>query len=231
MKKEKVLKIISLILLIAIFTAITIEIAPLFTNISTEQGRLNLKYKIENMGIKGIFIIIGLMIAQIFLAILPGEPVEVLAGMCYGPFGGLIIILLGAFISTCIIFFTVKKFGRNFIYSFVSKEKIDKIEKNKLFNNSKKLDIIFFILFLIPGTPKDLFVYIGGLLPVKPSRFIIIATFARIPSIISSTIAGGNIMEGNWHIIIISYALSFLLSGIVIYIANKKDKDFIEVIK
>jgi len=120
------------------------------------------------------------MIAQIFLAILPGEPVELLAGMCYGPFWGLIIILTGVFISTFIIFFAVKKFGRNFIYSFAAKEKIDKIENSKLFTNPKKIDIIFFILFFIPGTPKDLFVYIGGLLPVKASRFLTIATFARI---------------------------------------------------
>lgn len=183
------------------------------------------------MGARGIFIIIGLMIAQIFLAILPGEPVELLAGMCYGPFWGLIITLIGAFISTFIIFFAVKKFGRKFIYSFASKEKIEKIESSKLFANEKKLDIIFFILFFIPGTPKDLFVYIGGLLPVKPSRFLMIATFARIPSIVSSTIAGSNILSGNWNIIAISYILSFMLAGIVIYFVNKRDKRIIEAIK
>lgn len=183
------------------------------------------------MGVKGIFIIIGLMIAQIFLAILPGEPVELLAGMCYGPFWGLVIILVGVFISTFIIFFAVKKFGRNFIYSFASKEKIDKIENSKLFTETKKLDIIFFILFFIPGTPKDFLVYIGGLLPVKTSRFLVLATFARIPSIISSTIVGSNIMNGNWNIIAISYALSFALAGIVIYFVNKKDKRIIEIIK
>ena len=231
MKKEQFLKIVSLIAVIVILILLTIEIAPIFKDINTEHGRIELKNKIEGMGARGVFIIVGLMIAQIFLAILPGEPVELLAGMCYGWFGGLIIILLGAFTSTFIIFFAVKKFGRSFIYSFASKERIEKIENSKLFSDTKKLDIIFFVLFFIPGTPKDLLVYLGGLLPVNTTRFLFIATFARIPSIISSTIAGSNIMEGNWNIIIITYVLSFVLSGVVLFIANKKDKRYIDVIK
>ncbi len=231
MKKEQILKIVSLILVIGLLIFLAIEVAPLFKNIATEQGRIEFKEEIENMGIKGIFIIIGLMIAQIFLVVLPGEPVEILAGMCYGPIGGLIIILIGSFVTTVLIFFLVRKFGRNFLYSFISKEKIEKLEKSKLFSDHKKIDIIFFILFFIPGTPKDLFVYIGGLLPVKPIRFLCIATFARIPSVISSTIAGSNIIDGNWMFIAFVYFISFALSGIIIYLVNKKDKRIMEAVK
>ena len=70
------------------------------------------------------------MLKYFFLYFL-GEPVEVLAGMSYGPIGGLFVIFLGAFISSVIIFFAVRKFGRNFLYSFVSKEKIEKLENSK----------------------------------------------------------------------------------------------------
>ncbi len=231
MKKEQILKIGSLILVIALLIFLTIEVAPLFKNIATEQGRIEFKEEIENMGAKGIFIIIGLMIAQIFLVVLPGEPVEILAGMCYGPIGGLVIILIGAFVTTVSIFFLVRKFGRSFLYSFISKEKIEKLENSKLFSDPKKIDAIFFILFFIPGTPKDLFVYIGGLLPVKPIRFLCIATFARFPSVVSSTIAGSSIIDGNWTFIAFVYFVSFALSGIIIYLVNKKDKRIMEAIK
>ena len=54
------------------------------------------------------------MLKYFFLYFL-GEPVEVLAGMSYGPIGGLFVIFLGAFISSVIIFFAVRKFGRNFL--------------------------------------------------------------------------------------------------------------------
>lgn len=181
------------------------------------------------MGFEGVFIIIGLMVAQIFLPILPGEPVEVLAGMSYGPIGGLIVIFLGSFLSSFIIFFAVRKFGRNFIYSFVSKEKIEKLENSKLFSNPKKIDTILFILFFIPGTPKDLIVYIGGLLPVKPAKFLMISTFARCPSIISSTIAGSNLIVGNWVVIGLAYLITFAIAGIIIYVFKKKEKIYIKL--
>lgn len=163
------------------------------------------------------------MLKYFFLYFL-GEPVEVLAGMSYGPIGGLFVIFLGAFISSVIIFFAVRKFGRNFLYSFVSKEKIEKLENSKLFSNPKKIDSILFILFFIPGTPKDLFVYLAGLLPIKPTKFLLISTFARFPSIISSTIAGSSLVEGNWTMIIVTYAVTFTLAGIIMYFFNKREK-------
>lgn len=131
--------------------------------------------------------------------------------------------------SSCAIFFAVRKFGRNFLYSFVSKEKIEKLEKSKLFSNPKRIDTILFILFFIPGTPKDLFVYLAGLLPVKPVRFLMISTFARFPSIISSTIAGSSLVEGNWVMIAITYAVTFGLAGIIAYIFNKREKVDIKI--
>ena len=154
------------------------------------------------------------MLKYFFLYFL-GEPVEVLAGMSYGPIGGLFVIFLGAFISSVIIFFAVRKFGRGFLYSFVSKEKIEKLENSKLFSNPKKIDSILFILFFIPGTPKDLFVYLAGLLPIKPTKFLLISTFARFPSIISSTIAGSSLVDGNWTMIIVTYAVTLDRKSVV----------------
>ena len=167
----------------------------------------------------------GLQFAQIFLIILPGEPIEILAGMCYGGIGGLIFITVSVFIITTIVFWAVRKFGRKFVYSFCSKERIDKIENSKLFKNPKKIEWIMLILFLIPGTPKDLLVYIAGLLPLKPLRFILISTFARLPSVISSTFAGSNFVAGNWKFSLIIYAVTFVIVGITILIINKFDKD------
>lgn len=144
--------------------------------------------------------------------------------MSYGPIGGLLVIFLGAFLSSLIIFFAVRKFGKSFIYSFVSEEKIEKLENSKLFSDPKRLDIILFILFFIPGTPKDLFVYIAGLLPIKPVKFLLISTFARFPSIISSTIAGSSLVVGNFGIIILTYVITFAISGVLLYIFSKKNK-------
>ena len=92
------------------------------------------------------------------------------------------------------------------------------------------------LLFLIPGTPKDLLVYIGGLLPIKPLKFILISTFARFPSVISSTIAGASIVEGNIAVGAISYGVTFLITIMILIIIkvfdkNKEAKEALEALK
>ena len=75
------------------------------------------------------------------------------------------------------------------------------------------------ILFLIPGTSKDLLVYI------KPIRFILISSLARFPSVILSTLAGENLAIGDWKMSIILYAAVLIIVGIIIFFINKFDKD------
>ena len=223
-KKAKIFRIILVVIVLAIIIGMIIYLFPLFQNLSTDEGKQEFKEKIQSSGFLGLLMIFGLQFAQIFLIIIPGEPLEVLAGMCYGTIGGTIFITVSAFIISSLIFFAVRKFGRKFVYSFCSKESVEKIENSKLFKNVDKLEWIMIILFLIPGTPKDLLVYIAGLLPIKPLRFILISTFARFPSVISSTIAGANIIEGKFHMIFVSYLVTFLIVAIFIFVINKFDK-------
>ena len=214
-----------MVVVILVIIGLIVYLFPVVKNLSTLEGQIEFKNQVSNMGILGYLALFGLQFAQIFLIIIPGEPIEVLAGMCYGGIGGTIFITVSVFIITTIIFFTVRKLGRRFVYSFCSKEKIEKIENSKLFKNEKKIEWIMLILFLIPGTPKDLLVYIGGLLQLKPLKFILISTFARLPSVVSSTFAGSSIAGGNWKFSIIIYAVTFILVGLFIFIANKFDKD------
>lgn len=222
--KVKIFKVLLLILVIAIIAGIIIYLMPLFKNISTVEGQLEFKQKIEESGFLGFLMLFGLQFAQIFLIVIPGEPIEVLAGMCYGAFYGSLFITISAFIISSIVIISVRKLGRKFVYSFCNEEKVKKIENSKLMKNPKKIEWIMVILFLIPGTPKDLLVYIAGLLPIKPLRFVLISTFARLPSVISSTIAGDQLISGDIKMIFVSYIVTFTLVGIVIFIFNKLDK-------
>lgn len=223
-KKSTVFKIVLLVLALSIIIGIIAYLVPIMKDLSTTEGRINFKQKIDDLGFLGMLMLFGLQFAQIFLIIIPGEPIEILAGMCYGGIGGLIFITISVVILTTFILFMVRKLGRKFVYEFCNKEQIEKIENSKIMKNTKKVELIMFILFLIPGTPKDLLVYIAGLLPIKPLKFILISTFARLPSVISSTFAGENITAGDWKMSIIIYLVTFILVGIVIWIVNKFDK-------
>lgn len=223
-KKSKVLKILLTILAIAILIGIIMYLFPIMKNLTTAEGRIEFKEKIEQLGFWGILLVFALQLVQIFLIIIPGEPIEILAGMCYGTVGGLIFITISSAIITTLIMLLVGKLGRKFVYEFFSKERIDKIENSKMFKNPKRLEWIMIILFLIPGTPKDLIVYIAALLPINPARFIIISTIARFPSIISSTLAGASIATGNLKVSILIYLITFAIIGVAIFIINKFDK-------
>ena len=79
--------------------------------------------------------------------------------------------------------------------------------------------------FAITGAPKDILVYVGGLLPVKPIRFILISTFCRLPSIVSSTIVGKYFSEGNWKVSMLVYGITFIVTILTFGIIKIFDKD------
>ena len=222
--KIKILRILLAIITVAIIIGVIIYLVPVMQNLSTVEGQKAFRNKVNDSGFIGLLMLFGLQVAQIFLIILPGEPIEILAGMCYGGWGGLLFITISVFILTTAIFFMVRKLGRRFVYDICDEEKVKKIENSKLFKNPKKIEWIMIILFMIPGTPKDLLVYIAGLLPIKPLRFILISTFARLPSVVSSTFAGNTLMKGDWQSSLVIYAITFILVGIIVFIANKFDK-------
>ncbi len=223
--KIKIIKIITLIITIIALIGLMSYLFPVMKNLATHEGQIEFKQKVEQSGIYGFLVLLGLQFAQIFLVILPGEPLEILAGMCYGTVGGTLFILFSVALSTSIVFFLVRKFGKKFIYESFDKEKIDKIENSKIFQNPKKIEYILAICFAITGAPKDILVYIGALLPIKPIRFIMISTFFRLPSIISSTIAGEHFSEGNWKVSLGVYGITFAITIVVLLIIKIFDKD------
>lgn len=236
MKNQRKIKIIKTTLTIIIVVILGIffwKIAPFIKDLSTTKGQIAFKNKINSMGFAGILLLFSLQILQILLVVLPGEPFEVLAGMCYGTWGGWLFITLSVFITTTIIFFSVRKLGQKYLYNFFKKEKVEKIMNSKLLKNETNLEIILCLVFLLPGTPKDLFVYLGGLLPVKPLRFILIATLVRFPSVITSTMVGANISNGNWKISLMIYLVTFIVTAIFMIMLKVKDKnkELMEIMK
>lgn len=223
--KVKIFKIFLTIIVLSLFLGIIIYLFPIMRDLSTLEGQIAFKEKVENSGVLGMLSLFGLQVAQIFLIIVPGEPIEILAGMCYGSLWGTVFIMVSACIISTSIFLLVRKFGRKFVYDFCDKKKVEKIENSKVFQNPKKIEFIMLILFLIPGTPKDLLVYVAGLLPIKPLKFIIISTFARFPSVITSTLAGEQLAIGDWKMSIIQYVAILILVALAVFIINKFDKD------
>ena len=145
--KNKIIKALLLTFSILLIIGVILYLFPFIINLSTHEGQLAFKNEIDNLGVWGIIVLFMLQLLQIVLVVLPGEPLEILAGMCYGPIGGTIFIIVSVFITTTLIYLLVGKFGKKYLYNTFSKEKIQKIENSKLFKNPKKAEVLMCILF------------------------------------------------------------------------------------
>ena len=173
---------------------------------------------VDASGAWGRLAFIGMMAFQIVVAFIPGEPLEIGAGYAFGAVEGTGLCLLGALLGSVTVFLFVKKFGMRFVALFVSEEKIRSL---KFLQNEKRLNLIAYILFLIPGTPKDVMTYIVGLTPMKLSFWIFITLTARIPSVITSTIGGDAL--GTQNYLFATAVLSGL--GILLYRCYMKKRE------
>ena len=90
-KKVKIFKILLMAVVLTLFIGITVYLFPVMKNLSTVEGQVAFKEKVDNSGMMGMLSLFGLQIAQIFLIIVPGEPIEILAGMCYGGLWGIVL--------------------------------------------------------------------------------------------------------------------------------------------
>ena len=226
-KKEKVINIIKIsIICLLIITAITLIIIylPNIYKLIDKDNQDNLINKIRNKGINGWFIFLLIQILQVVISFIPGEPIEVIGGVIYGAFGGLLTCMLGCLIGSMIVYFLSFKIGKSFIKLFVKEKDFNEV---KFLKNEKRVEELVFIFYFIPGTPKDIITYLAPYTKIKPLKFFIISTFARIPSIITSTWAGSSISKNNWGLTIGVFLGTFLIAllGLLIRqkIFNKKE--------
>jgi uncharacterized membrane protein YdjX (TVP38/TMEM64 family) len=208
MERGKRRFIVFIVLFVVLMTVFCILFQPFIWNLRDPVYRENFNAWIARLGFKGVLIIFGIQFLQIVIAVIPGEPIELLAGAAYGALGGLGICLAGCAAASFVIYMIVKKFGAPLLFRFFKQENI---EKFKFLQNKQKTALMIFVLFLIPGTPKDTLTYIVPLSGFKVSSFVLISAFARIPSILSSTMMGASAVSGNWFQLLILFLITALL--------------------
>ena len=191
--RATVFKFVGLVAFIAIMVIIVVAAWPYITDVFSEGGVERLVERVQNAGPAGVLILLGMQFLQIVVAFIPGEVVQLAAGLMYGPWLGALIILVGCVISSTIIYKLVHALGAPFVQGMVSTEHL---EKFRAFEKSGKLDIVVFILFLIPGMPKDVFTYIVPLTDMPYKKFITLTTIGRIPGVVGSTYAAAGFANG-----------------------------------
>ncbi|MBQ8447756.1 MAG: TVP38/TMEM64 family protein [Clostridia bacterium] len=220
-KKQKIIIIAIMAFLCAAFAAVGVIVGvPLVKSASNPE---HFREWIDSLGYLGDFAYMALVVLQVVVAIIPGEPVEILGGYAFGIWHGTMLYLIGAFIGSVIVFLFVRRFGKVAAEIFFSKEKIDSL---KILQTSPKRTLIFSIIFTVPGTPKDLLVYFAGLTDMRLSTWLIIAAFGRIPSAVTSTVMGETLGNQKYTSAIVTLGITLALSliGVLIYKFVIKEK-------
>ena len=171
---------------------------------------------VQGHGLLGQLAFLGMTVLQIVIAIIPGEPLELGAGYAFGFWRGTLLCEIGILLGGLLVFLFVRRFGVKAVEVFFPREKIESL---RFLHNEKRLALWVFILFFIPGTPKDIMTYIVPLTPMKLSTFLLLSTVARLPSVVTSTIGGNARGTGKLTFALIVFSATALISalGILIY--------------
>jgi uncharacterized membrane protein YdjX (TVP38/TMEM64 family) len=168
-----------------------------------------------------IFILV--QIIQVVAAPIPGELTGIIGGYLYGPFWGTLYSTIGLTLGSWFAFMLARFFGEPLIENVVKKEVFEKFDH---FMEHKGL-LVSFLLFLIPGFPKDYLCYIMGVSRIPTGTFIIISTAGRIFGTIMLSIFGNVARNGQYTLLTVIFVL-----GVVIFVAAYYYHDkLIEILK
>lgn len=147
---------------------------------------------------------------QVIIALIPGEFVEIAAGYVFGSWIGSLLCLAGIVLGSCTTILLVRRFGTRLVYAFYPKEKIDALP---IINHPAKRNLLTFLLFVIPGTPKDLFTYAIGLTDMSIPLYIALTAAARFPSVILSALSGNAVGTRDYKMAILFVTVTAVVSG------------------
>ena len=217
--RRRAVSIVSFLILIGFFAVVAIYVGKPMLNLAKDPEMF--RQWVDAHGFGGKMAMVGMMVLQVVVAVIPGEPLEIGAGYAFGAWEGLLLCLVGAAIGSAMIFFFVKLLGIKMVEAFISREKINSL---KFIKSSRRLNLLMFILFFIPGTPKDLFTFFAGLTPMKLHTFLMISTIARIPSVITSTIGGHALGTQQYVFAAVVFTITIIISLIGIFVYRRISK-------
>jgi hypothetical protein len=150
---------------LAALVFLTIRYGPEVTRLFSRPYRT--REYLRSFGLAAPLIYILFQVIQVVVAFIPGEVVQVAGGFVFGTILGTVYSVVGAALGTLIAFLTARALGFSLVRILVPRETFDRLHS---LINSPRSDVTVFILFLMPGVPKDPLTYLdAGPFP-EPSR-------------------------------------------------------------
>jgi len=168
------------------------------------QDPHQLKKVIKSFGPYAPLAYILLQIIQVVVAPIPGGAIEFLGGYLFGASAGMVYSMIGLILGSWLAFSLARIFEKIAVEKFVSEETRKKFD----YLVEHEGVILSFILFLLPGFPKDALCYILGLTPMHLGIFLIISTLGRIPGTLMATLQGAKAFEHQYKLFLLLLGIS-----------------------
>lgn len=212
LKNSLIFRVIALLLLVGGIAFFSWRLMPQVTHLfkNPEQFR-NL---LLGFGDWSLAVFVGMQILQVLAAPLPGELIQIAGGYVFGVFTGTLLSLLGILLGSLMAFFMARWLGYPLLQALISKEKLEHFHE---LLNSNRAEVIVFILFLVPGAPKDIMTFVAGATPIPSGHFFLAAILGRFPGIMVSALIGAQLEKQQYFLagILSLAAATIFLLGII----------------
>lgn len=212
----------SILLVLLMFKDLYPLIHAMIVNKNNET--LTIDY-IQKYGSRGVPILFSLELLQVVLPFIPTALVEILIGLCYGPFWGSLICISGLAAGNGLVFFLVRHY-QQYLPAFMHQNKTKSSKKHRLLNKdlitqSKHPELLLIVLYSIPIFPNSLLAFLFEKTKLSVARYIFSVVIGSIPSVILYTVLGRHLSRNNYPIAIV-IAIIIIIAIIILYLTKDK---------
>lgn len=169
---------------------------------------------VEGTGAWGPLVFVALQLLQVVAFVLPGEISQIAGGYLFGVLRGTLLSALGIGAGSLVNFFAARVLGKRFVARIFGEEKLLRFDAIR---TSPRAEAAFFLLFVIPGIPKDALCFVAGLSAMSPWAFLAVSMVGRMPGIVGSAVIGSAAGSGRSGLAagIAVTAAVFFLAGLI----------------
>ena len=191
----------------------------------------HLRAWVSSFGAAAPLVFIGLQALQVIIFVIPGEVPQIAGGYLFGIWSGALLSIVGIAIGSSVSFALARLLGVPFVWQFFSPPQI---QRARGMADSRRSKIVMFLLFVIPGIPKDILCYVSGLSRMGYLAFLALSMAGRTPGILGSALMGdaaagkrwilaGSVFAGATVLFVVGYLFRDRISALLERISRGQD--------
>jgi uncharacterized membrane protein YdjX (TVP38/TMEM64 family) len=150
---------------------------------------------VSAFGVAAPLVFVGLQALQVVVFVIPGEVPQIAGGYLFGALPGAALSVAGIAAGSAASFWLARALGVPFVRALFDPKHVERLRSLAASPRSR---IVFFLLFVIPGIPKDILCYAAGLSSMRFAAFMFASLLGRLPGILGSAVMGNAAAGRKW---------------------------------